>query len=89
MMERTGDIGNAVAAGAAPAKRQRLVLRRFMQNKLAVVGMAVIVFMYAVAILAPLITRYDYKEITPGARNLLLSSSKNARSMYTLLSSGQ
>ncbi|HQZ89036.1 MAG TPA: ABC transporter permease [Thermomicrobiales bacterium] len=94
MMERTGDIGNAVAAGAAPAKRQRLVLRRFMQNKLAVVGMAVIVFMYAVAILAPLITRYDYKEITPGARNLppsaqhWMGTDRNGRDVYARLVMG-
>jgi len=93
-MERTGDIGNAVAAGAAPAKRQRLVLRRFMQNKLAVVGMAVIVFMYAVAILAPLITRYDYKEITPGARNLppsaqhWMGTDRNGRDVYARLVMG-
>ncbi|MEI2618279.1 MAG: oligopeptide ABC transporter permease [Thermomicrobiales bacterium] len=94
MMERTGDIGNAVAAGAGPAKRQRLVLRRFMQNKLAVVGMAVIVFMYAVAILAPLITRYDYKEITPGARNLppsaqhWMGTDRNGRDVYARLVMG-
>jgi len=94
MMERTGDIGNAVAAGAAPAKRQRMVLRRFMQNKLAVVGMAVIVFMYAVAILAPLITRYDYKEITPGARNLppsaqhWMGTDRNGRDVYARLVMG-
>ncbi|HQX61877.1 MAG TPA: ABC transporter permease, partial [Thermomicrobiales bacterium] len=87
-------IGNAVAAGAAPAKRQRLVLRRFMQNKLAVVGMAVIVFMYAVAILAPLITRYDYKEITPGARNLppsaqhWMGTDRNGRDVYARLVMG-
>lgn len=93
-MERTGDIGNAVAAGAGPAKRQRLVLRRFMQNKLAVVGMAVIVFMYAVAILAPLITRYDYKEITPGARNLppsaqhWMGTDRNGRDVYARLVMG-
>ena len=70
MMERTGDIGNAVAAGAAPAKRQRLVLRRFMQNKLAVVGMAVIVFMYAVAILAPLVGSEAAKLSTMGGDGL-------------------
>ncbi|HMM41635.1 MAG TPA: hypothetical protein PKA95_07020, partial [Thermomicrobiales bacterium] len=69
-MDRTSDIGGAIATGATPPRRQRPVLRRFMQNKLAVAGMVVIVFMYAVAIMAPVISRYDYKELTPGARNL-------------------
>jgi peptide/nickel transport system permease protein len=62
-----------------------------MQNKLAVAGMVVIVFMYAVAIAAPVIQRYDYREITPGARNLppssehWLGTDRNGRDTYSRL----
>lgn len=90
-MERTSDIGSTLETDARPPKRQRPVLRRFMQNKLAVVGAIVILFMYAVAITAPLLARYDYKEITPGARNLppssqhWLGTDRNGRDTYSRL----
>lgn len=90
-MERTRGLDSAITTEAGAQKRQRPVLKRFMQNKLAVAGMVVIIFMYGVAILAPVISRYDYKEITPGARNLSpsaqhwLGTDRNGRDVYARL----
>ncbi len=41
----------------------RIAVRRFQANQLAVVSVYVIVFMYVVAILAPLLAPYDFAEI--------------------------
>jgi peptide/nickel transport system permease protein len=45
------------------------VLRRFLRNRLAVVGLVVIVVFYLAALAAPLISRYDYAAIQAGMRN--------------------
>ncbi len=90
-LQSTSDLREQAQAEQEAGKRQRPVLRRFMQNKLAVAGMVVIVFMYAVAIAAPVIQRYDYREITPGARNLppssehWLGTDRNGRDTYSRL----
>jgi len=50
------------AGSAHLAARGRMVLRRFLRNRLAIVGLACVVLLYAVAFLGPLITPWDYAE---------------------------
>ncbi|KIL38520.1 peptide ABC transporter permease [Gordoniibacillus kamchatkensis] len=49
-------------AKAAPSGPWREGLRAFRRNKLAMLGLLIILFFVAVAFLAPSITHYDYKE---------------------------
>lgn len=90
-LQSTSELRNQAQPEHEASSRPRPVLNRFMQNKLAVAGMVVIIFMYAVAIAAPVIQRYDYREITPGARNLppssehWLGTDRNGRDTYSRL----
>jgi peptide/nickel transport system permease protein len=52
---------------SASATRGRLVLRRFLRNKLALAGLVVIVAMYAVAFLGPVFTPWTYASQDPNA----------------------
>ncbi len=67
------------------------VLRRFARNRLAVAGLVVILFFYAVAILAPAISRYDYRRIQGGYRDKppsaehWLGTDRNGRDVYARL----
>ncbi|MEJ7761728.1 MAG: ABC transporter permease [Thermomicrobiales bacterium] len=51
------------------SRRRYPVVRRFLRNRLAVAGLVVIVLLYAAALAAPLIQRYDENSLTPGLRN--------------------
>ncbi len=51
------------------SQRRYPVVRRFLRNRLAVAGLVVIVLLYAAALAAPLIQRYDENTLTPGLRN--------------------
>jgi peptide/nickel transport system permease protein len=51
----------------APRPLRKDVVRRFKENRLAVLGLAFIVLLVLVAVFAPLIAPYDYDERTPGA----------------------
>ncbi len=51
----------------APKPLRADVWRRFLQNRLAVIGLAFIIFLILVAIFAPLIAPYGPAERTPGA----------------------
>ena len=44
-------------------------MRRFLENRLAVAGLIVIFFLYGVALTAPWISRYSYKEQLAGLRD--------------------
>jgi peptide/nickel transport system permease protein len=76
---------------AAVQPRRSVVLRRFRENKLAVAGLIVIVLMYAVAIAAPLISRYNPDILQPGARSKppsaehWLGTDRNTRDVYARL----
>ncbi len=52
-----------------PKHRRHQTVKRFMRNKLAVVGLLVILILYAAAIAAPLIQRYDETALEPGMRS--------------------
>jgi peptide/nickel transport system permease protein len=82
----TGERGLAVVQ-----PRRSVVLRRFRENKLAVAGLIVIVLMYAIAIVAPLISRYDPNIQNPGFRSKpptaehWLGTDRNTRDVYARL----
>lgn len=76
---------------AAVQPRRSVVWRRFRENKLAVAGLIVIVLLYGVAIVAPLIARYDPNILQPGARSKppsaehWLGTDRNTRDVYARL----
>ncbi len=76
-----------------PRSRPTL-FRRFARNKLALVGLFVILGLYAFAIAAPLIQRYPYDELTSGMRSKppsaahWLGTDRNGRDVYSRLVKG-
>jgi peptide/nickel transport system permease protein len=71
--------------------RRSVVLRRFRENKLAVAGLVVVMLFYAIAILSPVIARYDPNVQNPGARSKppsaahWLGTDRNTRDVYARL----
>ena len=90
--EQATDRGPLLAG--APAPRRFVVAKRFLENKLAVAGLVVIVLFYAAALAAPLISRYDYAAITAGMRNKppsaehWLGTDRSGRDVYARLVKG-
>ncbi|MGI8854750.1 MAG: oligopeptide ABC transporter permease [Thermomicrobiales bacterium] len=91
-ISRQGVATDAEARGlAAVQPRRSVVLRRFRENKLAVAGLIVIALMYAIAIAAPLISRYDANVQNPGFRSKppsaehWLGTDRNTRDVYARL----
>ena len=89
--EATGAVG---ALADIPPQRRWATVRRFRENRLAVLGLVIIVIMYALAIASPLIDRYPYDEITAGMRNKppsaehWLGTDRNGRDVYSRLIHG-
>jgi peptide/nickel transport system permease protein len=79
---------------AVTRRRNWPTVRRFAENRLAVIGLIVIVIIYALAILAPVIQRYPYDEITPGMRNKppsaehWMGTDRNGRDVYSRIIKG-
>src|SRR5205823_1982100 len=101
-MSQTSQTARRVGALSAEERRltlarprRRLVLRRFLENRLAVAGLAVIVLFYAVAIVAPAISRYDPNVQSPGQRSKppsaqhWLGTDRNLRDTYARLIIGR
>ncbi|GAA2064090.1 ABC transporter permease [Williamsia deligens] len=53
----------------APISRRRLVLRRFLRNRLALLGIVVLVLLVLAAFVLPSVIPYGYEEIDPFALN--------------------
>ncbi len=77
-----------------PPRRRLVVARRFARNRLAVAGLVMIMALYAVAILAPVLQRYPYDQITAGMRDKppsrehWLGTDRNGRDVYSRLVKG-
>jgi peptide/nickel transport system permease protein len=75
-------------------RRKWATLRRFAENRLAVIGAVIIVLLYAAALASPLISRYPYDEITAGMRDKppsaehWLGTDRNGRDVYSRLIKG-
>lgn len=96
-------IGTGADAGAggslgrfALRGRRWPAARRFAENRLAVLGLAIIIVLYTAAIAAPLLQRYPYDSITAGMRDKppsaerWLGTDRNGRDVYSrLLKGGQ
>jgi len=91
--------GNADLSAPSPldgmAQRKKwATVKRYAENRLAVIGLVVIVLLYAVAILSPWISRYPYDEIQSGMRNKppsaehWLGTDRNGRDVYARLIKG-
>jgi hypothetical protein len=48
-------------------------MHRFLENRLAVIGLVVIVILYALVLAEPLITTFPYDQLNPGMRDKLPS----------------
>jgi peptide/nickel transport system permease protein len=77
------------------ARRKKwATVKRYAENRLAVIGLVVIVLLYAIAILSPLISRYPYDQIQSGMRNKppsaehWLGTDRNGRDVYSRLIKG-
>ncbi len=87
--DATAERGGALAR-AVPQQRFG-ILRRLARNKLAMVGLVVIVLLYLVAIFAPLIANGDPNRLTPGLRNQppsldnWLGTDRNTRDLWARL----
>ncbi len=79
---------------ALPAQKRFPTARRFMQNRLAVAGLVVIVLFVIAAVFEPLLARYPYDELLPGMRNSppssehWLGTDRAGRDVYSRLIKG-
>lgn len=96
-MEASATRVTGVAADALtnlPPQRKFATWKRFSRNKLAMAGLIVIVFMYLIAIFAPLIDRYAFDAITAGMRNKAptwehwMGTDRNGRDVYSRFVNG-
>ena len=84
----------AAELSSIPARKSHPVLRRFLQNKLAVAGLIVIVVLYGLALAEPLITRFPYDQLNPGMRDKApggehwLGTDRSTRDVYSRLVKG-
>ncbi|MFL5759864.1 MAG: oligopeptide ABC transporter permease [Thermomicrobiales bacterium] len=90
-VERTAAAGGLAAR---PRSQKWVAVRQFRRNRLAVAGMLIILILYAAAIAAPLISRYDYQAIQAGMRDKppsaehWLGTDRNGRDVYARLIKG-
>lgn len=86
------DLARESMLSAAP--RKNMVVKRFMRNKLAVVGLIVIVLLYASSIAASLLVTHPPEQISFGARTLppsadhWMGTDRNGRDVYSRLIKG-
>ncbi|HKR52037.1 MAG TPA: ABC transporter permease [Pseudonocardiaceae bacterium] len=63
----SGSPTEPVVGAPRAATRRSLVVRRFLRHRLAVIGLACVLLLYALAFLGPLLTPWDYAEQDPNA----------------------
>ena len=91
---RAGRLSKTISEDALRPQVKHPIIRRFMENKLAVAGMIIVVVFYVVAIIAPVIQRYPSSQIQSGARDLhpsaqhWLGTDRNGRDVYSRLLNG-
>lgn len=91
---RAGRLSKTISEDALRPEVKHPIIRRFMENKLAVGGMVIVVLFYAIAIVAPVIQRYPPSQIQSGARDLhpsaqhWLGTDRNGRDVYSRLLNG-
>ena len=79
---------------AIPARKKFPVARRFLQNKLAVAGLIVILILYGMAVMEPLITSAPYDQMNAGMRDKppssehWLGTDRSTRDVYSRLIKG-
>jgi peptide/nickel transport system permease protein len=79
---------------ALPERRKHPVIHRFLQNKLAVGGLIVIVLFYGIALAEPLLTTFPYDQMNPGMRDKppssdhWLGTDRSTRDVYSRLIKG-
>ena len=84
----------ATQLASIPGRKSHPVLHRFLQNKLAVAGLIVIVLFYALALAEPLITTFPYDQLNPGFRDKppssehWLGTDRSTRDVYSRLIKG-
>ena len=77
-----------------PPRARFPILARFMENKLAVVGLVVIVLLYAAALAEPIIATHPYDQITSGNRTKppsaehWMGTDRSGRDVYSRLVKG-
>ena len=91
---REREAATPLSGETLPPERKHPILRRFLENRLAVAGLVVVVIFYLIAIVAPAIQRYSPDHIQAGARDLppsaqhWLGTDRNGRDAYSRLLNG-
>lgn len=94
MVERTDELKKLSGSEELRPAVKHPIVSRFMENRLAVAGMVVVILFYFIAIIAPLIQRYPPNQIEAGARDLhpsaqhWLGTDRNGRDVYSRLLNG-
>jgi peptide/nickel transport system permease protein len=84
----------ATQLAAVPERKKHPVIHRFLQNKLAVGGLIVIVLFYGIALAEPLLTTFPYDQMNPGMRDKppssehWLGTDRSTRDVYSRLIKG-
>ncbi len=91
---RAGQLSASISEGELRPQVKHPIIRRFMENKLAVAGLIIVVVFYVIAIIAPVIQRYPPSQIQSGSRDLhpsaqhWLGTDRNGRDVYSRLLNG-